>query len=164
MEHKQKILAINPDNIILLSSLLFKYPQHMVSIKKKVFHLLQDLTVAPELNTDIFLSILFKIHDNPLHNIFVYYDPFKMDIIALFTLIFEPKLIRNGKKVAHLEDFVIHKDYRKRSLGTQLLRFIIDKSKKENCYKILLNSNEETLQFYTKNFFKQKDINVCMYM
>ena len=164
MERKQKILGINPDNVILLSSLLFKFPEQIASIKSKVYDLLQDLTHAPELTSEDFLSILCKLHDNPNHNIYVYYNPLTLDIIAIFTLLIEPKLIRNGKKTAHIEDFVIHKDYRKRNLGSLLLQFIIDLSKKQNCYKVLLTSSEMTQSFYTKNSFKIKDLNMCMYI
>ena len=164
MNSENKIIDINPTHVILLSSLLFKYPTQIKSIQSKVFYLLKDLSHAPILNVNTFMTILCSLHNNKNHNIYVYYDPHTMDIIALFTLLFEPKLIRNGKKVAHLEDFVIHKDYRKRNIGSKLLSYVVNLSKKNNCYKILLTSDQKTLPFYIKNLFKTKDYNVCMYL
>lgn len=52
-----------------------------------------------------------------------------------------------------LEDIVIHKDYRGIGLGFILIEKLKLLSKNYNCYKTILNCNENNVDFYKKNDF-----------
>ena len=75
------------------------------------------------------------------------------EIIGSCTILYERKLIHNYGLVAHLEDVVICENYKNKGLGSLLLSEIIKKIKEKNCYKIILNCNEEIKGFYEKNNF-----------
>ena len=53
-------------------------------------------------------------------------------------------------KVGHVEDIVVHKDYRKLQFG----RFIIEQLKhigrETGCYKVILDCSEKNVPFYQK--------------
>lgn len=85
-------------------------------------------------------------------------------IIGCGTIIFEKKLYHNGKKVAHLEDIIINKNYQGLGLGKKLLDFFINLSKENNCYKIILDCNQKLIPFYNKVNFEFKNIQMSKYI
>ena len=90
------------------------------------------------------------------HNIYFYIIDEK--IVAGITLIIEQKLIHNGKSCGHIEDFVVLEEYRSKGIGKQLLNYVINKSKQNNCYKCILDCNENLESYYKKKGFVKKGI------
>lgn len=72
----------------------------------------------------------------------------KGSIIATAKLFIEEKFYSAH---AHIEDVVVHEQYRHRGLGTKLLQFL--QYYCEKCYKISLVSKPELHMFYTNNGF-----------
>lgn len=85
-------------------------------------------------------------------------------IIGSITLIIENKIIHNFGKVCHIEDVVIDKNTRGLGLGRKLLDFAKEYSKKNNCYKIILNCSEKNIRFYEKCGFEKKEVEMVMYI
>ena len=56
-------------------------------------------------------------------------------------------------KVAHIEDLVVDKEYRKKGISKLLIDKCINYAKNEQCYKIILNCNKNLIKFYEKNNF-----------
>lgn len=79
-------------------------------------------------------------------------------VIGTASLILEPKFLHNSKKVAHIEDVVVKKEYRGHGIGEQLVKFLIDFAKGFNSYKIILNCNADNIKFYEKCGFRQHDV------
>jgi len=104
-----------------------------------------------------FESIFKKISDN----IYIILD--NDIIIATGTLLIEYKFIHDYKNVGHIEDVVVHDDYRYLGIGSKIIQHLVDIAKQNNCYKIILNCNEKLKNFYNKNGFTNTNIEMSLY-
>ena len=100
-------------------------------------------------------SIIICYKNNPLSPEF--------DIIASGTIIIEPKIIRGGKPVGHIEDIVISSSYRGKGLGQDILELLIQEGREKNCYKIILDCLENLEAFYSKSGFEKKGVQMSLY-
>lgn len=130
---------------------------------KNILELLNQLSIIGEVSRDNFNDFINKINNNDNIHIFVAENENKNKIIAHGTIIFENKLIHSNGKVAHIEDIVIDKDERKNGLGKELINYLINFSKENNCYKIILDCKEELYNFYSKCGFEKKGIQMAIY-
>ena len=105
-------------------------------------------------------DILDSLHDN--HKIFILSDNDK--IIGSITFLLEQKIIHDGKFVLHVEDVIIDNTYRGINLGKQLLDFSKDYAVKHNCYKIILNCNDNVKKFYNKSGFSETNVQMSIYL
>tara|TARA_B100000963_G_scaffold322318_1_gene306281 strand:- start:138 stop:539 length:402 start_codon:yes stop_codon:yes gene_type:complete len=62
-----------------------------------------------------------------------------------------------NRKVGLIEDVVVFKKYRGKSVASSLVSQLISISKKEGCYKTILNTDSKTIPFYKKLDFTQKN-------
>lgn len=69
-------------------------------------------------------------------------------IIASGTLIIESKLIHGLSAVGHIEDIVVTKDMRGRSIGHTLIAHLVAMAKQHGCYKVILDCNDHNIPFY----------------
>ena len=84
-------------------------------------------------------------------------------IVCTATLLIEKKIIHNFKSVAHIEDLIVHENYRKKGLGKKMINKLIEISKNNNCYKIILNCKKDHIPFYEKNNFVNKNVEMSLY-
>jgi dTDP-4-amino-4,6-dideoxygalactose transaminase/ribosomal protein S18 acetylase RimI-like enzyme len=82
-------------------------------------------------------------------------------IICTARVNYENKFYEN---VAHFEDIVTDINYRKKGYASLLLKYIIKQIKKKDCYKIVLNANDNNISFYKKNNFIMKGTEFSMYL
>ena len=87
---------------------------------KKYFELLKQLTsIDPKkISKNDFNKIVKGL--NKSHLIYVIEDVENSIIIGTITILIEKKIIHNLGIVLHIEDLVIHKDYRKKGLANKL--------------------------------------------
>ena len=83
------------------------------------------------------------------------------EMVATAKVIYEIKFSDN---VAHIEDVVCAKQHRKKGYASQLIQHIIEKTRPLNCYKIVLNANEDIVPLYLKNGFSKKGSEMCLYL
>ena len=121
---------------------------------KGFFCLLKQLTSCSELTVDTFLDIF----DNLTDNIHIYVIEYNNKIIATGTLLIEQKFIHDGKKVGHIEDIVVDKEFRGKGLGKKIILYLIEKSRTYRCYKTILNCSHENIGFYEKLGFKVNEV------
>lgn len=79
-------------------------------------------------------------------------------LVSTCTLTIIPNLTRMGRPYGLIENVVTHPDYRKRGLGTQLLRYTLNVAWEQTCYKVMLltgSKRESTLLFYEQAGFKR---------
>ena len=62
-----------------------------------------------------------------------------------------------NRKVGLIEDVVVFKKFRGKSVASSLVSQLISISKKEGCYKTILNTDSKTKSFYEKLGFSQKN-------
>jgi glucosamine-phosphate N-acetyltransferase len=115
-----------------------------------------------ELNYENFNDILKKILQNNNHNIFLYIDDIN-NILGAITLLTEQKFIHNGKCVAHIEDFVVKKEYRSQNIGKDLMNYAINYAKQNNCYKIILDTDTKLVNYYSNYGFVNKGVYMGYY-
>ena len=115
-----------------------------------------------ELNYENFNDILKNILQNNNHNIFLYLDD-SNNILGALTLITEQKFIHNGKCVAHIEDFVVKKEFRSQNIGKDLMNYAINYAKQNNCYKIILDTNNKLVNYYSNYGFVNNGIYMGYY-
>jgi glucosamine-phosphate N-acetyltransferase len=146
--------------IIDLNDLINKYLEKIDIIKDKHLSLLSELSVVSDLDTNMYLEHVKKI--SSLGTIFVSYidtplsDNF--DIIASGTIIIEPKLIRGGKSIGHIEDIVVKSTHRGKQISKDILDMLKTIARGKNCYKVILDCNEEVKKVYNRSGFEQKGL------
>ena len=109
---------------------------------------------------NIFKKVLNKIN-NSNSPIWIIEEDDK--IIGTGTLLYEFKFIRNISKCAHIEDIVINKEYRIKQYGKKLIQHLIQEAQKNDCYKIILNCNNELENFYNKCGLNNNGISMSLY-
>ena len=114
--------------------------------------LLKQLT---ECNYD---NIKFKEYVNNLpkniHHIIVEKNK---EVIGTGKIILETKIIHNFQLVGHIEDIVIDSKFRGQNIGKQLIDYLINIAKNNNCYKVILHCNDKTSNFYKNLKFKNNN-------
>ena len=151
--------------IISLYEFICFNKDHLSLIKIKYLALLNQLTVTPELADDLFLENVEKIHKMGVVYIGILgqLQDACFEIICSGTIIIEPKLIRNGKCVGHIEDIVIDANHRKKGVSQILLDTLKLFGKEQNCYKFILDCDNDVAPVYEKNNFIQKGVQMALY-
>ena len=91
-------------------------------------------------------------------NIFIVKDWNKT--IASGTILIEQKFIRDGGKVAHIEDIIVHPNYRNKGIGKILIEHLLTEAKKKCCYKAILDCEQEVTGFYEKLGFVKSSLHM----
>lgn len=156
---------MNSVKFIKLIDLLNTYPHKIESFKEEYLLLLSELTITNYIETPLFLQNIERINQmgtiiigyigNPLDNSF--------EIVASGTIIIEPKIIRNGKNVGHIEDIIVSKIMREKGLAQEILNILKLISREKNCYKVILNCKDDIKKVYIKNGFNVKEIQMSQY-
>jgi glucosamine-phosphate N-acetyltransferase len=135
------------------------------TIKSKYIKLLSELTICNDISNELFINNISSIN-----NIGIIYIGFvgslfekTFDIVCSGTIIIEPKIIRNGNSVGHIEDIVVKSDYRGKGISNILLNLLKKYGFEHNCYKIILDCNESVIKVYEKNGFKNNGFQMVIY-
>jgi ribosomal protein S18 acetylase RimI-like enzyme len=112
-----------------------------------------DAPLPPE---DRLRSLWAEIVVNPL----LHYVVAEIDgrFVGSCTLAIVPNLTRGARPYGLIENVVTHTDYRRRGIGTAVLRHALGIAWAENCYKVMLltgTKKEGTLRFYEKAGFRR---------
>ena len=127
---------------------------------KDFLDLINYFTREPKCFTyDEFINIFTKINDSLTlvieeNNI----------IIATGKLLIEQKFHNNFSKMGHVEDVVVLEEYRGKGFGNILMKKLIEIGKEKGCYKIVLNCNQENVEYYKKLGFIEKGTEMCLYV
>ena len=139
-------------------------PDKIEQIKRQYLLLLSHLTSTDYLETSIFLRNISSICD--MGSIIVGINNISTDdfeIIASGTIIIEPKIIRKGKNVGHIEDIVVAPHMRGKNISQKILNTLKYLASAYNCYKVTLDCSEEVNNVYIKNGFEFKGIQMTQY-
>lgn len=145
-----------------------KLKQHFRVVELNNYHYytnyLQLLNQLSPINIGCFTYEMFTNFVQKLnvdHKVFVIEDTNTNFVAGSVTILIEHKLIHNGGKVGHIEDVVVDAQYRGGGLGKKLME--IAKAYCSDCYKIVLNCNDNNISFYKKCNFIQKENQMVLY-
>jgi glucosamine-phosphate N-acetyltransferase len=113
--------------------------------KLKFMELLAQLTISIEGTEKQYLEQYNNLRSSDLH--LVIEEDNK--IIAYGAIIIDFKFHRNFRNVGHIEDIVIHKDYRGKGYSKLIINELLKYGESMNCYKIVLNCEDKLKSFYT---------------
>ncbi len=133
-------------------------------IKKQYLHLLGELTNATEISNELFELNLNKI--NSFGKIFIGYVINKdnsIELVGTGTIIIEPKIIRSGMSVGHIEDIVVKSEWRGKKISQNILNKLTAFASQSNCYKVILDCVESVCPVYKSNGFEIKGIQMAKY-
>jgi glucosamine-phosphate N-acetyltransferase len=80
------------------------------------------------------------------------------EVLGFGSVIYE-KNIRSGIR-GHIEDIVVRKDYHGQGIGSKIVKNIISNSKKQGCYKLVLQCEDNNIEFYKKLGFDSFGFNM----
>lgn len=131
---------------------------------KGFLDLLSQLTSTGNVTKEAFE----KAFDNlsPQKTVFVIEDKDEKGntiIIGSISIIMEQKFIHSCRCVAHIEDVVIHKNFRKKGLGKALIDHGVKFAEQNNAYKCILDCSKKNIGFYNKCGFIEKEIEMAYY-
>lgn len=151
---------------VKLIDLLNEYPNNIEVIKMKYLELLAELTVVTDLDTTLFSKNIETVHQ--MGCIIITYtscpDCEDFEIIASGTIIIEPKIIRGGKSVGHIEDIVVKNEYRGKQMVKEILQELQCIAREKNCYKIILDCSEHVKRVYEKYGFQENAVQMTVYL
>lgn len=76
-------------------------------------------------------------------------------IAGTASLFIEPKFIHEGGVVGHIEDVAVNKNIQSHGVGRKLIEHLLQECRKEKCYKVILDCDEDVILFYEKlGFYK----------
>jgi glucosamine-phosphate N-acetyltransferase len=125
---------------------------------RKYLNFLKCYREIQEMTYEEFLEIYSRLVKTT--RIYIMKEPLNKNIIGSISIIIEQKLINKNGKVAHIEDLIISPSYRGKGIGSKLLNYAKEIAINENCYKIILNCDENIEDFYKKNDFSKYSISM----
>ena len=128
-------------------------------------NLIKNLSDTIERDNIVNLMNYYKIMElYPFIQIWTIKDTYYNKLIGCGTLILEPKFIHKCSNVGHIEDICISPEYKGNGYGKMLIKLLVDISKENNCYKVILNCKDENKVFYEKCGFNQKNVQMGLYL
>lgn len=124
--------------------------------------LLEQLSVVGEVPREKLVSFYKSVSTNPSHDVTVVVDETDT-VCACATLIIEPKLLHAGRSVGHIEDVVVDLTLRNQGIGRFLITSLIERARNNDCYKVILDTDPDTAEFYKKCGMKQKGLMMAIY-
>ena len=123
--------------------------------------LLSQLTEVNKNNISFekFSNFIDKLSEN--HKIIIIINNNK--IIATGTLLIENKIIHSISKVGHIEDIVVDSNSKGLGIGKQIVNYLTNLAKENNCYKVILNCNDHNIGFYQKCGYQKKETQMVKY-
>ena len=142
-------------------SLLELIEDEQLNIKSQYIQLLSYLTNTTDLTMELFNTNVKDIFAMGIIMVCVLREKNGIHLLGSGTIIIEPKIIHGGKSVGHIEDVIVHPNYRNQGIAQTILDKLIDYSKKD-CYKVILNCNPNMEQFYNRAGFEKKCIQMAL--
>ncbi|ESL10887.1 glucosamine-phosphate N-acetyltransferase [Trypanosoma rangeli SC58] len=118
-----------------------------------LLELLRHLSDSPDLNLSVSRAIIEARRQAGIVTRVLVHQPTRR-LVGTASLFVERKFTHGGKSVGHIEDVVVDPSYRGRKLGQALVLDLCNLARSRDCYKVILDSAEPSVEFYTKLGFR----------
>jgi glucosamine-phosphate N-acetyltransferase len=125
--------------------------------RKGLLETLQSLSQVGALPPVEARRIIRALRRNAFYHVFVAATD-DGDVVGATTLLVEQKVIHRGGRVGHVEDVAVREGYQGRGVGSALVKAALEKAREEGCYKVILDSKEDTVGFYEKLGFRRHEV------
>ncbi len=151
-------------NYIQLLDFVNLNPHKLEIIKNQYLLLLSKLTSTNLLENEIFRTNIERIYEMGSIVVGIVHDSSNnFEIVASGTIIIEPKIIRGGKNVGHIEDIVVSDHMRGQGIAQKILEMLKKIARDSNCYKVILDCDNDVKHVYIKNGFEVKGLQMAHY-
>lgn len=153
------------DNIYTGHDVEFSQPRQLTvnDYHKKHTLLLSQLTDTTPCSFYNFQSFVRGMNNN-IHYISVIEHFPTGKIVATGTVYIETKIIHGFGKVGHIEDVIVDETFRGEGLGKKIIDKLIQFASNNMCYKLVLSSTCDGIQFYEKCGFIKKEQSMMKYL
>ena len=134
-----------------------------------LFELLAQLTTAEKVSRDAFEKRFHEMYGDGDrggkldYQTVVAHDEQSNRLVGAATLLIQRKFIRSCGQAAHIEDVVVDNSMRGRGVGKRLIRTLVDRARRADCYKVILDCADHNLGFYESCGFKKKENQMALY-
>eukprot|EP01083_Nonionella_stella_P076478 208413_1 len=152
------ISASNDDNLLIRRL-------ERTDFEKGFLDILGQLTTVGGISQKKFEDRFELMRSMPaVYNVVVIEDLSKRQVVATSSIVIEHKFVHGCGKVGHIEDVVVNSSYRGKRLGARVVNECVRIGKESGCYKIILNCSEKNIPFYSRLGFKQKEVEMALYL
>ncbi len=69
-------------------------------------------------------------------------------VIGSGAVILDSKLNHKSCRVGHIEDVIVHPQWRRQGVGQRVVGMLVRVARKAGCYKVVLHCSEDNVPFY----------------
>lgn len=128
--------------------------------KKDYQNYLELMKQFRPIETDISFEQFCILYDKIFLSSEIYVARLNEKLIGSITIFYEQKLINNCSVYAHIEDVIVDKNLRMLNIGSKLLDYAKKQATEKNCFKCTLVCSKEVSNFYLKNKFEERGVNM----
>lgn len=125
----------------------------------EVLELLKGMDGEEGLSSGDARSVWSRMNEYPYYKIFIAEE--NRTVIGTCSLIIIDNLGHKGAKLAVTENVIVRPASRGGGIGARIMRFVMERAKEENCYKLMLSSNKKRVlahRFYEQLGFEQHGV------
>jgi GNAT superfamily N-acetyltransferase len=115
--------------------------EYCIAKRENLVNILELYKQLNPTNNDFSIENANKIWDKIENENIKYFVAKDNDkIIGSCYIIIIPNLTFNGKSIGYIENVITDEKYRRKGIGKKIMEMAINYARKENCYKIVLQS------------------------
>jgi len=158
--------GFNEVKYVKFDEFLAQHCEHKDTVKAQYIALLSQLTSAPDVSIEVFEANIKQVHKMGIIYIATVgsFESSDLKIVGSGTAVVEPKLIRGGKSVGHIEDIVTDGNHRGAGIAKKILEMLKEYCSANNCYKVILDCDEAVQGVYEKSGFVVKGLQMGIYL
>ncbi len=129
---------------------------------KDFFNIINYFTQKPEEISKVDFLKQLKLSKSEIY--VLEEDPLSNKFIGTGSIFIDYKFQHNLSKVAYIDNVIIHPDYRGQGYGKQIISKLVKVAKDNQCYKVILDCYKDTVKFYEKCGFEQKQVQMSIFL
>lgn len=152
-------------NYLSLLSLIKDYPLFKERIIKAYNQLIKQLSDTVNYDVDNFIKNLNQINNYGIIYVACLNLPSSDNfiIVSSGTCFLEPKIIHNFMNVGHIEDIIVDAHFRGKGIVHNILNHLKNYAVTNNCYKVILDCNQNLVKVYSKSNYELKGVQMAIY-